>query len=441
VRHFLAPLALACALLCPDARADSSFTEGFVTRIAPSGDFDVNGMHVLVNAKTSITVKSWAETSKGGRSVSTEQATLPALFLGESVEIVGDVIHKSTEIRAKRIVLSSATVARVSGVGLIDLMPANSAPAEGKLIRADGYIMLVPAAADVTFAPPLKSFDDIHTNQWVRYLGVQRPDGVVVLDQADFSPNTINHREDKLRVRGEYDPSVIDEGDAQSGASKFFRGKDIKRLPAWHDAAMQARVDRVGKSLIPAFQKALREDDPTRIDFRFQVIDEPKHGDAWSFASGIILVPHQLVERLPDDSQLAAVLADSIAEVLEKQDLRAIPAKQKMTAASYAGDAIGIFVPGASLVPFVANHAAARSLLDHERQQSGRVSLCLMHDAGYDLTAATKAWWMLAAKPGSDSLPKRMPDHTLFLYEELGTTWHGEDTTKGPSGSGSTSAP
>jgi len=263
VRHFLAPLALACALLCPDARADSSFTEGFVTRIAPSGDFDVNGMHVVVNAKTSITVKSWAETSKGGRSVSTEQATLPSLFLGQSVEIVGDVIHKSTEIRAKRIVLSSATVARVGGVGLIDLMPANSAPAEGKLIRADGYIMLVPAAAGVTFAPPLKSFDDIHANQWIRYLGMQRPDGVVVLDQADFSPNTINHHEDSIRAKNDYDPAEIDKGDAQSGASKFFSGKDVKRLPAWHDEAMQARVDRVGNSLVPAFQKALSEDAKT----------------------------------------------------------------------------------------------------------------------------------------------------------------------------------
>ncbi len=427
VRYFLACLILGFALFCPAARADDSFKEGFVTRIADTGGFDVNGVHVLLGPKTTITLKSWEGTATGARSVSTKETKVPALFLGERVEVYGDVLNGSTEIRAKRI-LFSMPVNRVSGIGIIDLVPPSSLSNEGRLFRADGYIMLLPAKVGATFASPLKSLDDVRTNQWIRYHGTQRPDGIVVLDKADFSPNTINHREDRLRMKTDYDPSVIDKGDAQSGASKLFQGKDIKRLPAWHDAAMQERVERIGSSLIPAFQKALSEDDPTRIDFRFQVIDQSKQRDSRSMPSGIVLVPYQLVERLPDDSQLAAVLAISIAEVLEKEDLRTIPTTHKMLAANIAGAAASAFVPGVELVPSVANFTVVRSAQQHAEQQIARVSLWLLHDAGYDITQAPMAWWSLAAKTKGDPLPKDMPDRSAFLYQALGSTWQPKST-------------
>jgi hypothetical protein len=422
MRHLLARLTIIFVLVCPALHAET-FTEGFVTHIAPSGEFDVNGIHVVLSPKTSITVKQWDDSSDIHRLVSNSASTLPPLFLGQTVQVVGEVTQKATEIRAKRITISPALASSVAGVGIIDLIPASSSSAEGRLLRADGYYMLIPTTLGATFAAPLKSSDDIHTNQWLRYHGVQRPDGIVVLDQADFSPNTINHREDRLRVKTDYAPEEIDKGDAQSGTSKFFLGKDPTRLPAWHDEAMQARVDRIGNSLIPAFQKALSEDDPTRIDFRFQVTDEPKHRDTWSMPSGIILIPYQVVERLPEDAQLAAILADSIAEALEKQTLRDVPAHHKMTAARIAGDAAGVVIPGAGLVTMVANHEAGKSLTAHAQQQSGRVSLCLLHDAGYDIAKAPIAWWILASKSKDDLLATRMPDHTFFLFQELGTTW------------------
>lgn len=417
-------LLLLFATIVPSALpAQKLTTNGYVTAVSGSA-FEFNGMQVNLSPGATFTINH----SDASPRYTTSVPAFPPLFLGEPLEITGLVVENSSRIEASEIVLLLPSAPQVSGTGIIDLIPAPTesqidVPAGGKLIRADGYLLLIPANAALVFAAPIASIADIRTNQWIIYQGKQRPDGIVLVDHASLSPNSINRREDKLRTRREYDPSVIDAGDAQGGASKFFRGKDPARLPAWHDDAMQARVERIGKSLVPAFQKALPEDDRTRIDFRFQVTDEPKHGDDWTFASGIILVPHQIVERLPEDSQLAAVLADSIAEVLEKQDLRVIPAHRKMTAATYAGDAAGIFIPGASLVPLVANHQVAKSMLEHSRQQSGRVSLCLLHDAGYDLAAAPKAWWTLAAKSPAAPLPKRLPDHTLFLYEDLGTTW------------------
>ena len=414
MRQLLATLVLLAAAASPCARGEQSTTSGYVTAIPSATEFHLNGVPVQVAPSTVFTTRQSNSTLR--------LSGPPALYLGELVEVVGDSKHKSGLIAATRINILPRNSAHAEGVGIIDMLPASPDPA-GILVRADGYLLLLPASLKPTLTAPLNALSDIQTNQWIRYSGTQRADGIVVLDRVDISANTVNHREDHLRATHDYDPSVIDQGDAQSGASKFFRGKNPARLPAWRDAAMQARVERIGNSLIPAFQRSLSEDDPTRIDFRFQVTDEPKHDDAWSFSSGIILVPHQVVDRLPDDSQLAAILADSIAEVLEKQDLRAIPAAHKMTTASIAGGVAGAFIPGVGLVPMAANHEVAKSMQRRSRQQSGRVSLCLMHDAGYDLTAAPNAWWILHAKEGKEYADAKMPDHTLYLYDDLGTTW------------------
>ncbi len=79
---------------------------------------------------------------------------------------------------------------------------------------------------------------------------------------------------------------------------------------------MQARVDAIGATLVAKYQRDLPDADETKINFRFQLIDNKKWHDAVALPSGIILIPHQVVERLQNDSQLATVLADNIATVL-----------------------------------------------------------------------------------------------------------------------------
>jgi hypothetical protein len=61
---------------------------------------------------------------------------------------------------------------------------------------------------------------------------------------------------------------------------------------------MQERVERIGNGLIPAYQRDLLADDPTKIDFRFQVVDWAKRHDAMTLSNGIVLIPEQLVAWL-----------------------------------------------------------------------------------------------------------------------------------------------
>jgi len=89
---------------------------------------------------------------------------------------------------------------------------------------------------------------------------------------------------------------------------------------------MQARVEEIGNSLVPDYQARIARQRSRQIHFR-QVVDN-KHFcgllacEAYAMPGGIIQVPHQIVERMQNDSQLAAVLADAIACILERQVYR-----------------------------------------------------------------------------------------------------------------------
>jgi hypothetical protein len=59
----------------------------------------------------------------------------------------------------------------------------------------------------------------------------------------------------------------------------------------------------------------------------------------------------------------------------------------------------------------------------HALEQSGRVSLTLLNDAGYDITEAPHAWWLLHGKPGHALPDVAVPYRAAYLYQTLATNW------------------
>ena len=147
--------------------------------------------------------------------------------------------------------------------------------------------------------------------------------------------------EAKLLEKNKYDPQAVDPDAKQNIAEWLILGIDPKKIPPYQDVAMQARIDRIGSSLIPAYQRSLPTSDPSRIRFRFQLIDATNWKDAFASPSGIILVPFQIVNYLQNDTHLATVLADNVARVLEKQTYRGQRGREKMTIAEIASGVLG----------------------------------------------------------------------------------------------------
>jgi hypothetical protein len=392
---------------------------GLVTRVVSPADFDVDGIHVLVSPSTNLQL--------GHDSVLSPLAS-PAPFLGQVVNVWGHLDRKALSIASRHVVFYLPNPATISGSAIVDQVP--SAGATFRRLRADGRMLEISTSVldnPVPLNPgaPLPAGpENLRTNVWIDYHGQRRLDGVIAVDQATFADNSVVKSEGKLIKKNEYDPAAVSEDAHQSGVSKYFKGIDPKQIPPYKDDFLQARIDRIGETLIPAFQRALADNDPTRIHFRFQLVDEPKWGDAHTLPSGIILVPHQIVRRLPDDAELAAVLADNIGTALEKQTYRQQGSRRKLTAANIAGAAAGIVIPGADIVAGLTTYGIGKSMLTHAEEQSGRVALTLMHDAGYDLAKAPEAWWILATKDGDDPHRKSPPPRAVNQYLELGTTWH-----------------
>jgi hypothetical protein len=294
---------------------------------------------------------------------------------------------------------------------LPSLDPASAAGS--LMVRADGYRILIESTTAIAWDPPLNSIASIAAGDWIEYKGRQRPDGVVVAESAKLSPTFVSDGDEKLHKKYDF----VDPNDPVKGVRVF-----IGIVRPYHHAEMLARVNAIGNKLIPAYQHALPDSDPAKINFRFLLVDKKHWHDALTLPGGIILVPRQLVERLQDDSQLATVLADNIACLLEKQPDRDLPVSMELTAVGVGADVVGIFVPGVGLAATAAGVSQEEMAIKAE-QQSGRVSLGLLSDAGYDINQAPIAWWLLAADKPEPTSKILLPYRAAYIYRALGENW------------------
>jgi hypothetical protein len=399
---------------------------GYVTRTVSLSDFDVNGFHVIAGKKTVF----WASFSDNLR-----RRTDVSPYLGQGVTVYGELKKKNHEVIAEDVVFRPLDTTTLSGSAIVDRIVSPADPGGSPLrllLRADGYVILINATTKVSFQSPLTSMPNVKTNVWLKYHGKPQPDGFLLADTAIFSSNIVSDDEAKVLDKSDYDPAAVDPDSKQNLARKLLLGIDPKKIPPYKDAAMQARIDRIGASLIPIYQRSLPDSDAGKIDFRFQLIDA-KWKDACTLPSGVILIPHQLIERLQNDSQIATLLADNMAAAIEKQAYRILPALHEMTAANVASLAAGIVVPGVGIVTNVATSVRAKSIHDDLLNQSGRVSLGLLHDAGYDITQAPIAWWLLANSSAGDLSSVHVPPRAGNLYKSLGITWHNYSEATNPS--------
>jgi hypothetical protein len=169
----------------------------------------------------------------------------------------------------------------------------------------------------------------------------------------------------------------------------------------WHtivdDEPLQQRVRRVGMSVVPEYQRKLEDNHPSKVHFHFYVVDAPKDRSELCTLDGLILVPRQLVERLKNDDQLAALLADGVAFNLQRQGARLIADSRLLLDTAMAEAIAGFFIPGVNLVA-LAQDEKMRKILAEMQEQRGRVALALMADAGYDPYQAPEAWRLVAPK-------------------------------------------
>lgn len=411
--RFLGRIALLVACCAPMAYAQKKITiNGFVTFAGTPTDFRVNEQPVTCIPGTT--------RSRVVAKQTTEQPGCLPHFTGESITVKGQQDKATGTISAASLESDAPGDENVQGFAVISRILAPLK--DGTLtVRADGYPVKIDPSTRVTLDGEggLKTLAAVDTNLWLRYSGVLQPDGIVHATTATFTVNEVGNQEAKLRKKTDFDAARVNEDKRQNEVGKYFFGMDPTRIPAYHDDAMQTRLNTLGERLIPAYQRGLKDDDPTKVNFRFQLVDQPKLEGCLALASGIVLVPYQVVQRLDDDSELAALLATEIADVIDKQALRNLRASHARTAVTVAGTAVSLFVPGANLATGIGN-AKAKSVLErHEAEQRSREGLALMQDAGFDVSRAPLVWWRLHAHDLKTLTGVTMPQPTQYTYQVL----------------------
>ena len=403
--------------LCLPVAHASDAVSGFVTRAGTPEVYFVNEIEVhCTPGKTQWLLHSPGQLTEG-------RVECRQWLVGEQLTVNGARDKKSKTVMAETVDVDKPIPLAVNGYAIVDRIVKPVGPAAGTL-RADGYLLHITPQTKVSFAEGSSlNMGTLGTNVWVRYTGTLRVDGVVDADTLLFSPNIVTGTEGKLRKKTEFDAASVSEKDRQGDVSKFFLGENAKRIPAYDDEPMQTRISRIGNTLIPQFQRELPDSDPTKIHFRFQLVDQNKLKDGLTLTSGIILVPYQVVDELKSDAQLAAVLAGDIAEVMEEQAVRSVPGNRVRSGTKLAGAAAGFLIPGAGIATSIATGTSASIALHRQQEQSTRTALIWMQDAGYDIHEAPRAWWTLADKKHKPLSEVDMPYRTQYAYQMLGTAY------------------
>jgi hypothetical protein len=444
--------AVAAVLSClPSAilHAESPAVRGYITAVHPPDGFDVNGEHVTATVDTQF----GAAVTKAATKTETKNPigngpTRDTLQIGAWVEVFGERDRNTKTVAAKTVLIRDDWDSKLSGLGVIDKV-ISTAPE--LVFAADGYHIRVTPATEVKLPKDMKSAADVHAGMWVLYEGKLGQDGLLIASKARFVSTDHSKAKSEKASGDSGAPAATQEpsADGGSGASvnaqppnnvsneteqqTEFRGPEIQvgsgdtsvTYKISKHQTLQSRVQRVGMSLIPAYQKQLPADDPAKISFCFVAVNDPAAHEVRTSLDwkGLIVVSAQLAGRFKNDDQLAAVLAEGIASILQQQAPMVVE-MNRTTMAVGAGMAAVSFIPYAGAVADgLYDVYAAHSQYEIDkvlREQPWRVALELMADAGYDPWQAPEAWRLAApGKLPADTSTLKYPDHSGYQLSIL----------------------
>lgn len=416
--RFLCAVLIAAAI-SPLVRAQEPelpAVRGNITAVQMPDSFDVDGYHVVIMASTRFF--AYQGPKKDDRELRR------AVDVGSYVQVIGSKNRKEHTVTATQIRIRDDRDSIVSGFGVIDRIVTTG---DDTVLNADGNTLRIETKTDLHFSSGLTALDQIVAGAWVHYEGRRNEAGDVHATRVEFVKPKLPKRkvdpQSLVQVTAFPPGSIIDFDGRFSVLREKRRMEDAGGACGWYPVPdvdeMQARVRRIGQRLIPQFQRDLPNDDPAKIPFRFYLVQE-KHIRTSLFSNdGIVLIPVPVMERMKNEDQLAAVIADGIAANLQRQQARIACDMNLISAAElalYVGVRSGAGFGAGALGGAIISHEILRKM----EQQRGRVALGLMADAGFDPWQAPEAWRLLDPKvPPKDPANVKYPERSGYQLEML----------------------
>jgi Zn-dependent protease with chaperone function len=413
---------------------------GYVTEFRSPTDFDIEDYRIsrdqtfaldFENASPDITFQ------------------LQDIRVGVELEIKGSLNEQTGELKAKAIKVDLEQFKSIKQTAFVSSAPQGLQLLDGSWageLRADGQVIRVTNMTTVAFKPTkrekklaeqkkknaeaddgegfeaLKSLDQVTVGMAMTYEGKRdRETGKILAERIEFATNDLEDGEAKMWKS--LKTSVKTAQGLKPGELKIDKVGKFKLLP---DADVQAYIATLGQRLIPAYQRELPAGDPRKIPFQFHVVQD-KSVNAFATPNGIVVVNSGLMEMVENEAQLAAVVGHEVAHATHEHTWRQQQFHKKKR--------IGIALAGA-----VASAYGMQSLADmatlvngaivngHQRvleNQSDRIGLQYMIDAGYDPRQAPAVWKLMAKTNGVQatnffwSSHDNAPTRRSYLMNEL----------------------
>jgi Domain of unknown function (DUF5666) len=397
---FLAAI-LAVAPLSFAQQSSEPLIEGYVTAVSSPDEFNVNGNRVLITDETSYAVR-------GGTNPADQGALRQQVRVGAYVYVTGEFVQHSGVMKARTVVFRDDLDKKLAGLGVIQQVIARGTET---VFEADGYHIRITPATQIRFSDPSLTLAKVDVNTWVKYQGQRNEAGELVASSVVFLPGKLSQQRSASRLQHSAipfrpagstrkNPAELAQGGEKVWGGEVRLGAHWYRIP--QDPSLQGRVDRVGMSLVPAYQKEMPANHPSKIPFRFYAVDDSRVRTEICSTDGLILISKQMVDRLKSNDELAAVLADGVAYNLQRQaarlDLGVVNVLELGGENASLLTTAGLAFPVVGLVTELGAFATQSKIDDALEDQRGRVALTLMADAGYDPRQAPEAWRLLEPK-------------------------------------------
>jgi hypothetical protein len=252
------------------------------------------------------------------------------------------------------------------------------------------------------------SFEDMQLGAVAKVEGIRKADGFIYANVVKTKKNDFSKNEKELRLKLSqnlaspfFEQENIASAKNLSGGVVKIGGKDFKLVESLE---IQTYVNKVGFKLVPRYIKDLERNDPSKLLFRFYVVEDATP-NAFAFADGSVFIHTGLLKMLKNEAQLASVLGHEIAHATHEHTRRSFDSLSSKIP-DWA-DKSGVF-SDTSLIKF--GSGLFKNHFDREMEnQADRVGLLYMYEAGYDPRESPKVWRELSKVSKENSVEN-------FLY-------------------------
>lgn len=425
-------LPLAALLLLPTAAWSITYS-GYIRNIGPSGACNVSGAPVDLSRLASLTIV------RAGKSITyTLHMPLTHLRRGEFVTATGRRNRKTGILQAKTLLVNQPTAKQqISGTAVIDrlprLLPQNSAYTG--TVYADGYILHVTPATKIT----LPAGDSFTAPNWITYAATLQKDNTYLATTITFAPDQPGPKDTHYKKNTDHH---FRPGKCPTGALvvvRLFRAC-FATVP---NAQIQAYVTAVGDSLIPQWQRNLPATDPAKIHFHFYVVQRNRRlGFTASDDAGTVIIPTNVLFKLQNKAQLAALLSADVAVAITQHYFRTRIERRTASGAILASElAMDTVVPFGGFIPMFAGGAAYdQAAYIPQLESHYRIGLRYLAAAHYDVYQAPIAVQRVSERHPNRDHSTHEPTVAQYIEKQLALFYPSYDSTQAQTGTRSYAA-